>query len=336
VIIEKVDHRRFLWFWLTFSFLTTVSLTVFQGLYFSLIASVLLGTAFGLGFPTCQTFLVESTTFEERRRVAAIVIFASLFTLLFILLFAQELGYVEVVLICVVLVGTSFLALLIDPCKREMGPINSWLSVATTKNFASYAIPWFIFQLSNGISLFGRLSGEFNSLAAVGSVFEFFAAIFAVIISGFLADFVGRKQPILIGLVMLGVSYAIFGLANTPLSYFVYLAVEGFAWGLIAVSYMQVILGDLSSGSGSKERFFALGGIMIPLFTYAVFAVIQEWSKFTVPANSLSSILSIVILVSVIPVLRAAETLPETKARARKLREHLDKVGKLVQESKKT
>jgi hypothetical protein len=45
--------------------------------------------------------------------------------------------------------------------------------------------------------------------------------------------------------------------------------------------------------------------------------------------------LSIVVLASVIPVLRAPETLPEAKARARKMREHIEKVGKLIQEFKK-
>lgn len=335
LISERVERRKFLWCWLAIGFLTTVSLTVFRGLEFSLLSSLFLGVSFGLGFPTCQAFLTESTTFEERGRVAAIVIFVSFVTLALILLFAQELGIMGLVLICAALEGTSFLALFIDPCQREIGSIKPWLSIVTSRAFASYAVPWFIFQLANGILLFGSLPSEFNSVATTGLAFEVIAAIFAVLISGFLADFVGRKQPIMIGLLMLGISYAIFGLASTPLSYFVYLAVEGIAWGLIAVSYMQVVLGDLSSGFGSKERFFALGGIMIPLFTYTVFSVVQEWSNFSVPANTLSSILSIVLLASVIPVLRAPETMPEAKARARKLREHIEKVGKLVQESKK-
>jgi MFS family permease len=205
----------------------------------------------------------------------------------------------------------------------------------TSRAFASYAVPWLIFQLANGISLFVRIPDPLKSLATYGQALQFIAAIFAALISGFLADYIGRKQPILIGLIMLGASYAFFGLTLTTISYFVYLTVEGFAWGLIVVSYMQVVLGDLSSGSGSKERFYALGGILIPLFTYAIFSVAQDWSKFTIPANQLSTVLSIAILASVIPVIRAPETLSEAKVRTRKMKEHVEKVGKLVEESRK-
>jgi MFS family permease len=334
LISERVERRKFLSFWLAFGFLTMVSLTVFHGLEFSLLSSALLGVSFGLGFPTCQAFLTESTTFEERGRVAAVVCFIAFVMLILIFLLATELGTMGLVLTCVALIGTSFLALVIDPCRREKGPIKPWLSIMTSKTFAYYAVPWLIFQLANGISLFVSTS-EFSSVATLGSAFAFIGTIFAALISGFLADTVGRKQPILIGLLMLGVSYAFFGLATTSLSYIVYLTVEGFAWGLITVSYWVVVLGDLSSGFGSKERFYALGGIFIPLLTYAVFSLVQEWSKLTVPASTLSSILSIVILASVIPVLRAPETMPEAKARARKMKEHIEKVGKLVQESKK-
>lgn len=53
------------------------------------------------------------------------------------------------------------------------------------------------------------------------------------------------------------------------------------------------------------------------------------------PANSLSSVLSIILFLSVIPVLRARETLAEEKIVQRKMREHLENIGKVVQESKK-
>ena len=335
LITERVERRRFLGFWIAFGFLTMISLTIFRGLEFSLVSSIMLGVSFGLGLPTCQAFLAESTTFEESGRVAAVLIFEALALLVLILLFAKELGIMGLTLICVVLVGTSFLALFFDRCPRERGPIKPWRSVLTSRAFASYAVPWLIFQLANGISLFVRIPDPLKSLATYGQALQFIAALFAALISGFLADYIGRKQPILIGLIMLGASYAFFGLTLTTISYLVYLTVEGFAWGLIVVSYMQVVLGDLSSGSGSKERFYALGGILIPLFTYAIFSVAQDWSKFTIPANQLSTVLSIAILASVIPVIRAPETLSEAKVRTRKMKEHVEKVGKLVEESRK-
>jgi hypothetical protein len=52
-------------------------------------------------------------------------------------------------------------------------------------------------------------------------------------------------------------------------------------------------------------------------------------------AVTLSSILSIIIFVSIIPVLRATETLPESTIREKEAREHIKKVEKLVEESRK-
>jgi hypothetical protein len=99
---------------------------------------------------------------------------------------------------------------------------------------------------------------------------------------------------------------------------------------------MQVILGDLSSRSGAlKERFFALGGIMIPFLTRSVFQASQALSHVTIPANSLYTVLCIMTFISLVPLLRAPETLPESQIRERKLKEHVKKVGKLVEESRK-
>jgi MFS family permease len=336
LIAERVERRKFLGSWLTFELLATISLLFCQGLEFSLFCSVLLGISFGLGFPTCQAFLTDSTIFDERGRIAGFIFFVCFITLAPIVFFAPKLGIMGLVFVCIALVGTSFLTLIIDPCLRKKGPITPWFSIVKSRAFASYALPWLIFQTANGIALFNDLPSEVSQVATLGKALQAVVTIFAVLISGFVSDRVGRKPPILVGFLMLGTSYAILGLATSSLSYFVYLAVSGLAWGLIIVSYMQVVLGDLSTGSGSKERYFALGGLMIPLFTYTVFAVVQEWTAFTVPANMLSSTLGIIVIASVIPVWRAPDTMSEAKKREKRIGEHIDKIGKVVQEFKKS
>jgi len=106
------------------------------------------------------------------------------------------------------------------------------------------------------------------------------------------------------------------------------------AWGLIAVSYMQVVIGDISTNFGSKEKFYLLGGMVIPFLIKSTFSLIQESSQFTIAASALSPLLSIVLFVSVVPVWRAMETLPMAKIRERKLRKHVEKISKIVLESK--
>jgi hypothetical protein len=53
------------------------------------------------------------------------------------------------------------------------------------------------------------------------------------------------------------------------------------------------------------------------------------------PVSILSPILSVLLFVSIVPVLFASETLPVTELNSRRLREHLDKVGWEVVKSKK-
>ncbi len=55
-----------------------------------------------------------------------------------------------------------------------------------------------------------------------------------------------------------------------------------------------------------------------------------------IPApDSLSSILGIIIVLSVIPVYNAKETLPTEKIHERQMKEHINEIGELVRKSEK-
>jgi len=113
----------------------------------------------------------------------------------------------------------------------------------------------------------------------------------------------------------------------------IYYITYGVAWGFLFTLYLAVP-GDLSY-SGSKEKFYALG-TMMPLIVYMSLSAAPQFLNISVSANILSPILSIILFLSVIPVFRATETLPENMIRERKLKEHIQKMQKLVQESEKT
>jgi MFS family permease len=178
--------------------------------------------------------------------------------------------------------------------------------------------------------VFLGLSSEYDAAVAMGNLLHYLGAGVAGFLSGFAADRVGRKPPIIVGMVMLGVSFAYLGLATSPLSVLVYYALSGIAWGFLIVMYLAVP-GDLSL-AGSREKFYALG-IVIPLIIYAALVATAELLSIAAPASSVSSFLSIIIFISAIPVLLAKDTLPETKIVERKLIEHIKKVGELVSES---
>ena len=52
--------------------------------------------------------------------------------------------------------------------------------------------------------------------------------------------------------------------------------------------------------------------------------------------SSFTQILSILLFLSIIPILRAKETLLESRIRKRKFKEYTDRVGKIIKESKES
>jgi len=59
------------------------------------------------------------------------------------------------------------------------------------------------------------------------------------VIAGYATYRIGRKKPIVFGLIMLGAAYALVGLLTTTDKYFATLPLSGFAWGIIMVAYLE-------------------------------------------------------------------------------------------------
>lgn len=338
-ISGKISRRKLLWSWITLGIFATASLAVFQGIAFAIFCSVLLGLSLGLGFPSCAALLADYTIVEERARIAGIIILET-FVMVFIAIIVANFLNMEslgVIALCIILRATSYFALFLDPCEREKGREKAWRSILTQKDFAFYLIPWLIFNIASGLVSFvwvGILeTADYAQVFAIGASVRLLGVAVFGIVAGIVADRLGRKQPIVIGLVLLGVGFAFLGLATSLLSVLVYLMFSGAAWGALLVVYFAVP-GDLSS-SGSKEKFYALGAIL-PLIVYTVLTAMPPLLDVYIPASLLSPILSILLFISVIPVLFAKETLSSKKIRERKMKEYVDRVGKLIQESKKT
>lgn len=336
LVSERFSRRKFLFWWIVFGMLSSASLLFFQGILATLILNALLGITFGLGFPACLAFIAESTAVEERARVAGTMILVTLLTLSVVIGADSVFGFslLEIVGICVALRATGFLALLLDSCDREIGKKRSWRRIFSYRLFAFYLFPWLMFNIANGLLTVIRLglplTDEYAATYALGSVLPYGVGGIFAFISGILADRLGRKVPIIIGLVLLGASYTFLGLSTSAFSWLVHLAVSGVAWGFIMVAYLAVP-GDLAF-KGSKERFYAVGTIF-PFIMYMGFSGATVFFGVGAPTTILSTILSIILFVSVIPVLFASETLPENKMRARQLREYLSKVSQRVAES---
>ena len=336
IISEKVERRKFLYLWIAFGALVAGSLAIFQGLFFFLFVSVLLGISLGLGFPSCIAFLADSTNPEERGRVSGVAILATFLVVFPVVAIPPLLGYglTAVILLCLVRIA-GFAAFFLDPIEREKGKGDSWREIFSHKDFRFYILPWLMVNIADGLRLliWGNFQDfpDFNEIVQIGYYIRYLGVGFFGFVAGVASDRIGRKIPIYIGLILMGVSFAFLGYMSTT-SLFLFLVLSGVAWSFLFVVYFSV-LGDLAS-KFSKERFYALGWIT-PISILMGFSSLAGVFEITASLNIVSPILSMILFLTIIPIIGAKETLSEAKMRQRRLREHTEKVGKIVQESKR-
>jgi MFS family permease len=335
LIGRKVDRGKFLIAWIILGTLSSIFPVVFPDTIFTL-SSVLFGVSLGLGYPCFTAYLADCTKIEERARVSGIVILVTFLLVGFTAAAVSvlEIGLLGFALISVFLRSISYFGLKLDQCRREPGKDRSWRVILTQRNFVLYLFPWLMVCIGSSLTAFvwTGLGSEYESATNIGNVFHYLGAGISGLIAGIAADRFGRKQPIIIGLVTLGVSFAIMGLFTTPFTFAVYLALSGVAWGFLIVLYLT-IPGDLSS-TGSREKYYALG-IVIPLIIFMGLPSLAHLLKISIPANELTNGLSIILFLSVIPVYYAAETLDSAKIRQQRIVRHIKKLEKVVNDAKK-
>ena len=333
----KINRRKLLISWVFLGTFSTIILTAFQGTVFAAISSLLLGMSLGLGLPSSMSLIADYTSVEERARVSGVVILGT-----FIIAFAViaitgilNLGILETVLLLAIVRSLSFFALILDKCDAPEQKVAQKPILPSTayREFLFYLFPWVIFSIVSGLAynLIPTSDPEIANAVAIGTILRYVIIAVFGLVSGVAADRLGRKNPIIAGLVILGVSFALLGFSFNYVSVLLYLAVSGVAWGSFFVIFLAVP-GDLSV-PGYSEKFYGLGYILPlgVLFGESSIPGSAFVSKF--PASSFCLVLSVIILLSIIPVLLAKETLSTEKIRKRKIKEYMDKIGKLREES---
>lgn len=331
----RIERRKLLLLWVSLGILATFLLAVFHGLVFAIISSFLLGLSFGFGFPSSMAFTADCTTIEDRARVCGAIILTT-----FIIAFAAiavasvfNFALLDIILLLVVVRATSFPALFLDKCYKNQQLMEKLPTSPDYRDFILYLLPWVMF--SNAAAMvydFIPQTSAYTNALAIGQPIRYVCIALFGLISGFSADRYGRKQPIIIGLIILGISFALLGFDFSPFSVLIYSLVSGIAWGLFFVVYLA-IPGDLSSFS-TREKFYGL--TLLPFIIFAVWSAIPAAAFPVVSVSSISLILGVIVFLSIIPVFRARETLSTQKIQERKMKEHLSKIEELVQESKKS
>lgn len=343
-ISDRVDLRKLLFFWIVVGLASIVFLAVAKGVILSFLSCILLGFSIGFGLPSCMALFAEYTAVEKRAKVAGGIVFETFIMLILadITVSSLNLGTTGIILFAIVFRSISIIPLAIDSCKRENIKARSWGSIISYKNYTLYLIPWMIFNIIGELDryVWPKLLVNPANIAAfnTGRLMEYIGIMVFALVAGFAADRLGRRPPFITSLAILGISFTLLGLYPLPITIMTYLSVTGFAWSFLMVIYLCVV-GDLSL-AGSREKFYGIA-FAIPLAIYMfvrgiVPIIIPSIMTYGAPPQILSPILTIVLFLSIIPVLQAKETLPEQKKNERRIKEYIDKVGKVVQKSKES
>jgi MFS family permease len=291
--------------------------------------SLLLGISIGAGLPSSLAYFADSTFVENRGTYGGITYAVVGFTVLAVgfpinMINNAVLTFAILAIWRVSGLGAFFLSHrgIENPSERKH---VAYGSILRRRDIVLYLIPWIMFSLVNFAEtpiLKGAL-GDFYDFASLVEVA--LSGIF-VLLGGFVADLTGRKRVVITGFIVLGIEYAMLSLlSGVPISWYAYIVLDSFAWGMFASVFFMTLWGDLAENN-QKDKYYALGGLPY-LFAGLLPIVIKPFVGAN-QAGTAFSLASFFLFLAVLPLMYAPETLPEKKIRERELKEYLERAKK--------
>ncbi len=146
---------------------------------------------------------------------------------------------------------------------------------------------------------------EFHLSMTVGGAFHYAAMsgiAFAGFFLGYLADKLGRKTSIILGLVLFALNSYLFAVGNSFIFFVVLLTISGIAIGVFKTGALALI-GDITNSTtehtstmNTVEGFFAVGAIIGPAIVARLLTAGTSWKWLYVIAGSLCVVLIITAL----------------------------------------
>jgi len=300
----------------------------------AIIFAFLGGLAFGVGFPFCFSLFAENSLIEKRGRLSGSVLFMVGFFLTLFAILSTYLKFESLMIISTLqlTVGILILSLLnFSKINNKQEHSYSYTLICTDRNFLLYLLSWITFCFIDAVEvpiLRNYLRQNF------GVPFEDFLvtiytliAAFSFLLSGFLADFYGRKKLLIYGFIILGLAYAVIGIAAYSfISWLTYFIFYGLASGLLLTIYTLIIWGDLSR-HGLIDKYYVIG--QLPYFTTRPLGEFITPYITLIPISAAFSLASFFLFLSIFPLMYASETLPEKAIRKRELKSYIEKAKKI-------
>ena len=338
IISTKISRKNLILIWITSGIAATALLVLINDILTCMIISPILGFSLGFGLPSSMATLADYTKIEQRGKIAGITILQTfIMAFLVITIFSalpgiEELKTITVIPLMILVRSTSYISYFLDKEEYKQKIIKSNLKKTPYKEYFFYIFPWIMFVIASGIASNMIPKESFEYASRIGTILRMgLLAIFGII-WGIVSDRFGRKPPIIIGLICLGISFGLLGFGDlSDGNVIIYLATSGIAWASFLTVYL-IIPGDLSTKK-SREKTYALGTIG-PLIIWFGLAMIPTQYIIDIGLGQISQILSGILFLSIIPIMRAKETLPEPKMQQRKMKEYTKKVEKLIEDTK--
>ena len=335
VIFFRGKRNTLLALWMLLGSASSILLVFINGTFLSsLLSSLFLGCAIGVGLPACFAYFADSTIVENRGVASGITWGFSGFLILALALGLGNLNTLfERALALAVWRGLGFVSFsLTRRVEEQKQRIPTLRSIFSERTLILYLVSWVMFSLVNWIEIpmIQKTLGE--SLYIYVFIVEYgITALFAVP-AGLACDRIGRKPVIITGFVILGIEYSLLSIfPEMQFTQYLYIAVDGIVWGIFASVFFMIIWGDLAHDK-RKERYYLVGELPYLLGSYL--SAILGPTIALIPPIAAFSIASFFLFVAVLPLLYAPETLPEKKLKDRELKGYIEKAKKTKEKYK--
>jgi hypothetical protein len=293
----------------------------------------LAGASVGIGIPHCLSYFADNTSTENRGRTGAIVFFLASLMFVALAIMADIFKAQTFILFSFLWALLSFIFILILRVRKKVAEKSKvgLKSLMSNKQFLLYFIPWAMFCFIDAFEapILQHFVAETFGINFVDFLLliETSVTAFAILITGFLTDYYGRKRILLYGFITLGIAHAVIGIASWSIfSWYFYALINGLALGVFIVTFVFTIWGDLSS-KGAREKYYAIGSL--PFFVIVYLQKIISPYILEVPISAVFSFASFFLFLAVWPLFNAPETLPEKKIRERELKKYIEKAREI-------
>jgi MFS family permease len=337
ILVRRFNRYNLLLSWMIIGILASLSVLLTKTARIELISaiSILLGLSLGLGFPTCLAYFADNVDINHRGSVGGFVFFMAFIGMCIIGFLSTVLSYMATVLFFTIWRGVGLAIFMLFNSKNfESIKVTeiSYKAILHKKSFVLYYIPWIMFCLVNFLEIpfFDfQLQQYFlgTNVRYLISISEFGIGGLSAMVCGLLSDLIGRKRIIIFAYTIVGIGYAALSFAfSSPFIFYLYVVLDGVAWGVFALMFYFIIWGDIAENY-PKEKIYLLGTLPFLISSFLSFFVTPYAQIF--PLFTAFSLASFFLFLAVIPLMYAPETLPEKTVRERELRSYIEKAKRI-------